>query len=372
VDHAQRSEAESKIRAMIRSAESEPEVVTTPKHLDTNPWLLNVKNGTVDLSTGQLRSHQREDLITKLAPVEYVPGARSGWWENFLNRVVPDPDVRAFLQRAVGYSLTARTDDEVLFMIQGPGATGKTTFIEGIKAVLGDYAVTTDPDTFLKRSGDGGIRNDLARLAGARFVSSVEVDHGKRLAESLVKRVTGADTLSPRFLYREHFEFTPRFKLWLAANFRPQVTAHDSALWRRILLIPFKVVIAERARKPEVKRRLREDPGVRSAILAWAVQGCLVWQKQGLQVPDVIRMYTRQYRRENDVFQRWLDERAVLKADAVTGAGMLRRSHEAWAQANGLEPVPVQIWGQRLRSAGCKEGKTNKGTSRVWRGIGLA
>jgi putative DNA primase/helicase len=287
-------------------------------------------------------------------------------------RVVPDPEVRAFLQRAVGYSLTGRTDAEVLFMIQGPGATGKTTFLEAIKAVLGDYAVTADPDTFLKRIGDGGIRNDIARLAGARFVSSVEVDQGKRLAESLVKRMTGGDTLLARYLYKEHFEFPAHFKLWIAANFRPQVTAHDSALWRRILLIPFKTVIPEKVRRAEVKHRLKEDRLVQEAILAWAVRGCQDWRTSGLQVPGIIRMHTRQYERENDVFQRWVDECAALASQAVTvAAGELRRAHEEWARANGLVPVPTQEWGQRLRSAGCHEGKTKKGTSRVWRGIGL-
>ena len=183
------------------------------------------------------------------------------------------PTSIAFYRRAVGYSLTGHTSEEVLFFAHGPTATGKSSKLEAIRGVLGDYAATADFETFLKRHGDAGIRNDVARLAGARLVISVEVDDGKALAEGLLKLLTGGDTVAARFLYRETFEFRPVFKLWLAANDRPRVNADDAAMWRRILQLPFVNVIPEAERDERVKLALRNDPAVQTAILAWAVQG---------------------------------------------------------------------------------------------------
>ena len=183
-------------------------------------------------------------------------------------------------------ALTGDTSEEVLFFAHGPTATGKSSTLEAIKAALGEYAATADFETFLKRHGDAGIRNDIARLAGARFVVSIEVDEGKALAEGLVKMLTGGDTVAARFLYRETFEFLPVFKLWLAANTRPRASADDGAIWRRILQVPFAAVIPEAERDERVKITLRTSPEVQTAILAWAVQGCLEWQQAGLAAPS--------------------------------------------------------------------------------------
>ena len=200
-EHARKSESESRIKAAIELAKSEPGVPVLPDQLDVDPWLLNATNGTVDLRSGKLRPHCREDLITKLAPVAYIPDATLTQWDDFLaDTTNADTDLIGFLQRAVGYSLTGDCREEVLFFVHGPAAAGKSTFIEVIKAALGDYTRTADFESFLQRRDVGATRNDIARLAGARFVASIEVDEGKRLAEGLIKNLTGNDTV-PRGIW---------------------------------------------------------------------------------------------------------------------------------------------------------------------------
>ncbi|MGI8597500.1 MAG: DNA primase family protein, partial [Thermoleophilaceae bacterium] len=216
---ARKSEAAPRIAAAIALARTESAVVVGPGALDGAPLLLNVVNGTLDLRTGELREHRREDLLTKLAPVAWVPGSRDPAWERFLEHTTGgDAELAAFLQRAAGYTLTGDTGEEVLFFAHGPTATGKSTLLEALGATLGEYAVTADFDTFLARRGDPGVRTDIARLAGARLVASLEVEDGKHLAEGLLKQLTGGDTVTARFLYSDAFEFAPAFKLWLAAN----------------------------------------------------------------------------------------------------------------------------------------------------------
>ena len=366
---ARTSESEPRLKAMVNLAASEESVVMRAQRLDADPWLLNVQNGTINLKAGELCPHRREDLITKLAPVMHDPEARSKRWEAFLQRVTDnDSELQAFIQRLAGYTITGRTDEEILAFPHGPGATGKSTAVEAIKAVLGDYGVTADFETFLARRGDAGVRNDIARLAGARMVVSVEVDDGKRLAEGLIKQLTGGDTVTARYLYAEAFEFAPQFTLWLVANARPRVHADDDALWRRILQIPFTVVIPATERDPELKRALRTEPAEQTAILSWLVQGCLEWQRRGLDVPDRVLDYTAEYRAENDALAEWLDDECDLGPEHWTATRELRDAYEHWCTAAGANPINLNgAWGNALKSHGCNSGK--HGGQRGWNGI---
>lgn len=365
------SEAENRLRGALALAETESGVVVDASLLDANPWLLNVANGTVDLRTGKLRGHRRDDLLTKLAPVTYMADVRSIHWDRFLKTVTQgDEELAAFLQRAAGYSLTGDTSEEVLFFAHGPTATGKSTYLEAKRAALGEYATTADFESFLKRRGDSGVRNDVARMRGARLVVSLEVDEGKALAEGLLKALTGGDTVTARFLYRELFEFKPAFTIWLAANARPRVNSDDEAMWRRILQVPFVAVIPEQERDPEVKRRLTTGEPERSAILAWAVQGCLAWQKQGLAVPERVRAYTREYREENDPLRGWLTDACTLNATASTASAQLRHSYEQWCNDNGEKPIGAKTFNASMRAKGCQPDKQAGGV-RVWNGITL-
>jgi putative DNA primase/helicase len=229
--------------------------------------------------------------------------------------------------------------------------------------------MTADFESFLKRRGDAGIRNDIARLWAARIVFSVEVDEGKALAEGLLKMLTGGDTAVARFLYREPFEFMPRFTLWLAANERPRVRAEDAAIWRRILQVPFTQVIPEDERDERVKIELRSNPDVRAAILAWAVNGCLAWQREGLAVPECVRDYTNEYRAENDPVREWLADRCLLDAGAWTSTASLRESYEGWCEANGEKPLGMTGLRNALRGRGLVPEK--RGAERGWCGIAI-
>jgi putative DNA primase/helicase len=365
------SENERRLNAALKLAETERQVVIGPDAFDADPLLLTVGNGTVDLRTGDLHPHRRADLITRASPVDSVPGVRSELWQQFLYKITAgDEELERFLQRAAGYSLTGSTAEEKLFFPHGPAATGKSTFLEALKAVLGDYASTTDFETLLKRKGDRGIPNDIARLAGTRMVVSIEVDEGKQLAAGLVKTLTGGDTVTARFLRKEFFEFTPRFKLWLAANDRPQVSATDSGIWRRIVQIPFTVEIPADERDPLVKQRLTSDPEIQSAILAWAVEGCLAWQQSGLAVPDRVKAYTEEYRQENDPLRDFLDECCRLDRGARTPRNLLKRAYDEWARSNFQPPLTAKRLSELLKLRGITDGG-KAGEERTWQGIAL-
>jgi putative DNA primase/helicase len=366
-----RSESEPRLKAALKLAESEASVVVSASELDREPWLLNVTNGTLDLRTGELRAHDPADLLTKLSPVTFEGDARSPLWESFLERITGgDDDLRCFLQRAVGYSLTGDTREEKLFFAHGPAASGKSTFLEAIKAVLGDYATTADFESFLKKKSDAGVRNDIARLAGTRMTIGIEVDEGKRLAEGLLKTLTGGDTITARHLYKEFFEFLPQFKLWLAANARPRVSASDSGMWRRIVQVPFAEAIPEEERDPRIKLQLKGDPQVQSAVLAWALEGCRAWQEQGLLVPERVRRYTEEYRAENDPLADFFDERCVFEPRAVVRRSELRRAYEEWARENGEWPVAPRTLAGALKARGGNDG-AKRGGERAWRGVRL-
>ncbi len=370
LDHARRSESRSRIESMIALAQSEPGVSITPSQLDADPWILNCTNGTLNLGAGKLRTHNRADLITKLAPVEYDPKATSKTWDRLIrDSTGGDKHLASFLARAVGYSLTGDTGEEKLFFIHGPTATGKSTFIESIKATLGDYAASADFETFLSRSTTGGIRNDIARLAGARFVASLEVDDGKSLAEGLVKQLTGRDTVTARYLYSESFEFRPAFKLWLAANYEPQASGSDGALWRRILRVPFDHEIPANKRDPKIKTTLRDDAQARMAILAWAVKGLKDWRKNGLGVPPVIERATEAYRRRQNPLTDFIEERCEAKAGAWTSSASLRAAYRSWALVNDAEEISSKCFAQHLQSLGFTA-KRRPG-ERGWAGIRL-
>ena len=370
VDWARKSESADRRKAALFLAQSEPGIPVLPGEFDANSFALNCANGTVDLKTGELRAHRPADLITRLAPVNYDGDARSELWERFIAESTSgDPELQEFIRRAAGYSLTGSVREEVLFFVHGPEASGKSTYLETLKAAFGDYAKVADFESFIARRDAGAIRNDIAELAGRRFVVSIEVDQGKKLAEGLVKMLTGGDTVRARFLYQEGFEFLPQFKLWLAANDAPRVRDNDSAIWRRILRIPFENTVPKEKRDATLKATLR-DPSISGpAILAWAVEGCLRWQEDGLRVPAIVEKATEQYRMDMDPLRPFFDEGCRFGSTEWTTASALREAYEAWARANGEHPLDGRQFAERLRKRGCEQKATRSG--RGWAGIAL-
>ncbi len=363
--HALDSESSARIGAMLSLAQSLLPVA--PEALDADPDLFNCANGTIDLRTGELRPHDRADLLTRRSPVAFDPDATCPLWESFLARVLGgSASLVAFLQRAIGYSLTGHTSEQVLLLLYGIGANGKSTFLETVRSLLGDYATQADFTTFLKRDNDGA-RNDLARLVGTRFVSAVEAEAGKPLAEALVKQLTGGDTITARFLFREFFDFKPAFKLWLAANHKPTITGGDHGIWRRMRLVPFTVTIPEAERDPKLTAKLAEElPG----ILAWAVRGCLAWRAEGLGLPPEVKAATASYRDEMDVLGPFLDEATVAAEGCRITARELYEAYEKWCAANGERAKSQKGFAMSLRERGFEAVKGTKGV-RCWAGLGL-
>jgi putative DNA primase/helicase len=323
----------------------------------------------VDLRTGELGAHDPALLQTKLAGARYDPDARSARWDEFLEQLSDaDGELIAYLRRAVGYIITGHITEEAMFFAHGPAATGKTTFIESIRAVLGEYARTASFGTFLERR-EHGPRNDLARLAGARLVASSEVGPGGRFDAQTVKAMTGGDTITARYLYREPFEFRPTFKVWLAANERPAIDHNDDAMWRRVHAIPFLHVVPKHKRNPDLKRALTTDPDERAAILAWAVRGCLEWQRDGLAPPKTVQDYTAGYRAENDLLLDWLDECCQLGPEHRATRSSVRWSYEDWCERAGIQPLDAKAFTAEMRTRGMKE--TKREGMRYWVGVGV-
>jgi putative DNA primase/helicase len=359
--HAISSQSDPRIRAMLKRAEAEEGVALRHSALDTDPWLLNVANGTLDLRTKTLRPHRREDFITRLAPVAYDARAQCPRWERFLSEIMAgDRDVIGYVQRAVGYSLTGDTREECFFCCYGRGSNGKTKQLETLRALSGDYAAQANFDTFLEQRSDRP-RPDIARLAGRRIVTAVEVGENARLSESVIKSVTGGDTVTARQLYERDFEFRPQFKLWLAANHKPIIRATDHAMWRRVHLIPFDVSFEGSARDDQLAAKLlAELPG----ILRWAVDGCQAWLEQGLCPPERVVAATAAYKIESDTLGAFLDECCTVDTTnprTRTPAAELYTAYRRWVDVSGEHAISNTLFGRRLNERGILAEKAQKG-----------
>ena len=363
---AARSETSRAINAMVTLARSEPGIPILSEQLDSNTWLLNCKNGTLDLRTGRLKPHNRNDYITKLIPVEYDPAADFVGWIKFLDRIMSgNKELISFLQRAIGYSLTGSTREQCLFMPYGSGANGKSTFLETIADMLEGYSQRTPVDTLMAKD-TSGVNNDIARLKGSRFVVASEVEEGKRMAESLVKQMTGGEKLTARFMRAEFFEFLPHFKLWIGTNHRPLIRGSDMAIWRRIKLIPFNVTIPEPERDKELPGRLRKElPG----ILNWAVMGCLEWQRNGLGEPEEVRTATEGYRNEMDAIGRFIQDSCITGTEKTTKSSNLYKGYREWCRENNEYEFTQTKFSLRMEERGFTKQKTRIGN--YWNNIAL-
>jgi putative DNA primase/helicase len=369
VKHACKSEAEHKMAAMVSLARNEAGIPVAPEELDQNPWLLNCLNGTLDLKTGQLQPHRRSDLITRLVPVAYNPEAPCPLWEKFLDRVMDgNQELITFLQRAIGYSLTGDTSEQSMIILYGSGANGKSTFLETISEMLRDYAMHTPTETLLVK-GKGAMSNDVARLKGARFVTASEAEFGQRLAEGLIKQMTGQDTLSARFLHQEYVDFRPTHKIFLGTNHKPIIRGNEHAIWRRIKLVPFEVTIPAEERDRNLPIRLQgELPG----ILAWAVRGCLDWRESGLGDPEAVKKATNSYRDEMDVFNDFMNDCCLIDDSFRVSSKELYAAYSKWCTDNGERPLGRIALAGRFKDQGFKSIRFGKSGGRVWQGLGLS
>ncbi|MGH8480791.1 MAG: DNA primase family protein, partial [Gammaproteobacteria bacterium] len=367
---AVKSESHERRSKMLASAQAIEDVPVLPKHLDQDPWALNVGNGTIDLRTGALRPHAREDFITLGIDVSYDPEAVCPAWDRFLREVFAGGgETIAFVQRAVGYSLTGTAREHALFILHGTGSNGKSTLLDTIHDLLGAYAGRVPAELLMARRGEHHP-TERATLYGKRFVATAETGDGRRLNEDLVKSLTGGDPIACRRMREDFWEFKPTHKLWIGTNHKPQIKGTDYAIWRRIHLVPFNVTFHRSGtprQDPMLPERLRSEL---SGILRWAVEGCLAWQQDGLNPPDAVRGATETYRAEMDVLAGFLEECCVLDRRAEAGASDLYRAYCAWCDASGERAESQTSFGGRLTERGLDRRKSLG--IKVWLGIGLS
>lgn len=301
---------------------------------DKKTMLLNTQNGTLDLQYCELKPHNMNDFVTKTATANYDTGATCPQWLAFLDTVFDgDKDTIETVQRAVGYSLTGSTKEQCMFICIGKGRNGKSTFLEVLRDVLGDYALNIQPETLMVKKQNNGASNDIARLRGTRFVTTVETADGCRLNESLIKQLTGGDRMTARFLYGEYFEFDPEFKIWMATNSKPIIRGTDDGIWRRIRVIPFNVQIPEDKVDKDLKEKLLKES---AGILVWMVEGLKMWLNDGgLKESPAIQAAVNDYRTEMDVLEMFIDDYAERDISAKTSSSDLYRAYKLWAMETG-------------------------------------
>jgi putative DNA primase/helicase len=362
-DDALKWEDAKRVANCLDLMRSEPEIPILPADLDADPFLLNVANGTIDLRTGGLRPHSREDLITKLAPVVYDQRAACPLWLKFLAKIMADKQrLIAYLQRVLGYCLSGDVSEQCLWFFHGTGANGKSTFLTTILAMLGDYGIQAVSDLLMVKKHESHP-TERADLFGRRFVATIETEEGKRLAEALMKQVTGGDRVRARKMRQDFFEFCPSHKIFLAANHKPVVRGCDLAVWRRIKLVPFAVTIPDKDKDKTLPAKLvGELPG----ILAWAVEGCLQWKRHGLDEPEEVRVATDAYRSESDLLANFIEKVCEVLPEARVKSSALLGAYQDWSGDRWMTAVQFATDME-------KRGFTSKksGGCMWWHGIGL-
>jgi P4 family phage/plasmid primase-like protien len=356
--HAKHSQSKNSVEAMIWLTRSEPDIPVRLTDFDKDGWLLNVGNGTIDLRTGQLRPHAREDLISNLVEVNFDLAADCDQWDAFLWRVTDRNDeLYAYLRRLVGYLLVGDVSDQSLHFLYGLGNNGKSVFCEVLMRLMGEYAVTVSPDLImLKRHG--GIPNDVARLRGVRAALMNETSQGARFDEAKLKDLTGGDTLTARFLHQEFFDFSPTHRIIIRGNHKPAINGTDEGIWRRLRLVPFTVTIPEEERDPHLLEALEAElPG----ILNWALQGCREWQAEGLKPPPIITDAVRAYREESDTLGCFIGEVCQVRKLAQVKSSALYKRYQEFAEAAGERWIPSKDLPHEMQRRGFTWKRTKAG-----------
>jgi putative DNA primase/helicase len=363
--HAARSEAEAKIKAMLELSKSE--VPISPAELDAEPWLLNVPNGTIDLRTGELRAHRREDLITKMAGATYDPAAEAPAWAATLARVLPSEELRSFFKKLAGYAFSGDVSEHILAVLYGTGANGKSTILNALLAAAGDYGMQAAPDLLVAKKGSHPT--EVADLFGMRLVASIEVEDGRRLAESLVKQLTGGDKVRARRMRQDFWQFDPTHKVFMAVNHKPEIRGTDTAIWRRLRLIPFEQTIPPDEQDKKLPQKLAAElPG----ILRWALEGCEEWQRKGLQAPAEVRKATGQYRSEMDVIGVFLQDECEIGPAHREPFTTLYKRYEEWCEDGGERAETRRKFNARLKERGRFEARrSGPGGANEWHGLRL-
>ena len=361
------AENAGRIRNSIGLGKTVPDMITTHDEFDRDAHLIGVANGIVDLRSGHLLEPAPERYITMLASVPYFPEAKAARWERFILEICnDDPELAAYLQRAIGYSLTGDTSEQCFFLCYGVGANGKSTLLNVLKALTGEYSANTPFSTFEagKQSNTG---QEVVGLIGKRVVFSSETNDNTRLNEARIKALTGGDEFTGRFLYQPStVTFKPKFKIWLAANHKPTITGGDEGIWRRVRLIPFLVSFPPDKRDKHLETMLLKEL---TGILAWAVRGAMAWYSQGLGEPLAVESATQAYREDSDILGQFLNEYTLTGEHMTAKAGSLYEAYKEWVEDNGLYQLSNVKFSRAMEERGFEKVRHSHG--RIWLGIGL-
>ena len=356
------------IRHYLALAQSERSILLPVERLDADPWTLGAGNAVIDLRTGAARGYGREDYVTRRVAAEAQAGAECPRWRRFVEEIFPDEEVRHYVHKAAGYSLTGDMREQCFFFLHGTGRNGKSKFTETLEHVLGGYALRAGKGIVAARPGSDYPLREMADLAGVRFALASETAEGERLNEGVIKDITGGDSLRAEHKYERSFTFRPQCKLWIAGNHKPTIRGTDTGIWRRVRLIPFTRTFegAEDDRNLGAKLRA-EAPG----ILRWLVEGCLLWQREGLAPPSTVRSAVEDYRTEEDVLANFIDDCVRMELENLVPHPVLYQTYLDWSQSNGVRhPFGARVLAKRLRDRGWNHTRSREFRC-LWRGISL-
>ena len=368
LQHARRTEHASRLSAMLDVGRSVLPIAVGADEVDRDPWLLNAQNGTLDLRTGALREHEPGDLITRVCGTSYDPHATAPTFERFLAEVQPDAEVRSYLARLFGYACVGLVREHVLGVCWGHGSNGKSVLLDTVTHVLGDYA-KPGPTSLVVANGFGDPHpTDVASCAGSRLIVVHETKRGVSFDASKVKLLTGGDRLTARFMRKDFFTFVPTHTLIMLSNYKPSADGSDAALWRRVQLCPFDVVIPDDRQDKSLGETIRtsEAPGV----LRWLIDGCREWQARGLDPPPIVREQTEAYRLSEDSITEFLEERCVRVPDHRQPAGALFAAYKRWCEERGTPPGRGNDFAEELVARGMR--RVTSGGRRFYEGVMLS
>jgi putative DNA primase/helicase len=361
-----RGETSAAVSGALTLASTEIEVVVSHEQLDTDPYLLNCANGTVDLRTGEKRDHDPADLITKLARGAYDPKASGSNFAAFLEKVQPAESMRAYLARLTGHGLIGRVIEHILPIFHGEGANGKSTYINAVEYALGDYAAPADPELLTARTFDAHPTG-TADLFGVRLAILHETDRGRRLAEGTVKRLTGGDAIKARRMREDFWSFDPSHTFFMLTNHKPLISGTDEGIWRRIRLVPWNFVVPADQRDEHLGDKLALEADY---VLTWLVKGCAEWRQKGLVDPEAVTKATEAYKTDSDAVGRFLDECCTKQQTGVgVGSTELFRAWEKWCAGESEEPGSHKAFSTELENRGYAKTATRTGVR--WDKLGL-
>lgn len=364
-----KSENDSRIKAMINQARSQTGVSVQETQLDKDIYLLNLKNGTLNLKSGQFDKHNRKNYITKMINVDYKKDNDCPNWKAFLSKIfLGDTELIDYIQKTIGYSLTGSVTEQCFYMLYGNGANGKSTFLNTIQKIAGDYADSLKGSSLMVKRNDDGARGDLAKLKGKRFVIASELNEGQTFDESLIKALTGGDIVPVRFLYGEEFPLVPQFKLWIGTNEKPKVKGTNLGIWRRVRLIPFLYTFKDEEKDENFFEKFIEPelPG----ILNWAIEGCLKWQSEGIETPNKVKAAVDDYKTEMDFIQRFLNDCCVIAENCTAKVPELYEIYTKWCRENNEFELSNMKFTKKLKEKGFIQDRNTY--CRFWKGLGIA